>query len=331
MAGPTSERDLRSPRQRAEREHGAVPVRRGRQGQEPADAPCRHARAAGRHGRLLRHERQRAHARPWRAGARRHSRLCGSAAIRWLSRIRLSDRRLRRRLDTRGEVFNGPDPARPGSPSLRRAADAARLQAGAAIRRAHGGDADRRGAVAAGAIRPLGLGMDTRVRFDIPWNAATVEHVTEFRTTGNNGTGQPATVPVNALGIATRAIPTFRVEGIRTDRPPGQARRDRLPDHSSVPGPGDETSAPRPAGDDVLSRRRRRGGKSTGGGRPAAVPRHLRAMPWRGRGAGAKIAQFESAMGVFECTRIVRLDDDTVRPPRAPGPRAGMGGAGVAA
>jgi len=61
-------------------------------------------------------------------------------------------------------------------------------------------------------IRPPSLGRYTWVRFDIPWNATPGHHGIETRTTDDSGTTQPASVPINSLGMANWAIPKFRVE-----------------------------------------------------------------------------------------------------------------------
>jgi DMSO/TMAO reductase YedYZ molybdopterin-dependent catalytic subunit len=188
----------------------------------------------------------------------------GTASIKWLTEIRVTDRRVWCRLNTRGEVFIGPDYARPEfsaddefigvtaddikgpmvtwmppksfitvplvlekSPSVPanyplQRGQVPRLSAGQQTLRGHAWapqhgvrQVDVRidgGPWQPATIRPPNLGKYTWVRFEIPWNATAGQHVIETRTTDNAGTAQPATVPLNTLGMANWAIPKFRVE-----------------------------------------------------------------------------------------------------------------------
>jgi len=188
----------------------------------------------------------------------------GTASIKWLTEIRITDRRVWCRLNTRGEVFIGPDYARPEfsaddefigvtaedikgpmvtwmppksfitvplvlekSPSVPsnyplKRGELPRLSAGQQLLRGYAWAPQHGvrsvevridgGAWQPATIRPPNLGKYTWVRFDIPWNATPGQHVIETRTTDNSGTSQPATVPLNTLGMANCAIPKFRVE-----------------------------------------------------------------------------------------------------------------------
>lgn len=188
----------------------------------------------------------------------------GTASIKWLTEIRITDRRVWCRLNTRGEVFIGPDYARPEfsaddefigvtaddikgpmvtwmppksfitvplvlekSPSVPanyplKRGEVPRLPSGQQMLRGHAWAPQHGvrsvevrvdgGAWQQATIRPPNLGKYTWVRFDIPWNATPGQHVIETRATDTAGTTQPATVPINALGMSNWAIPKFRVE-----------------------------------------------------------------------------------------------------------------------
>ena len=56
------------------------------------------------------------------------------------------------------------------------------------------------------------VGKYTWVRFTMPWNAVAGRHVIETRTTDNNGTTQPESVPLNNFGMVNWAVPKFQVE-----------------------------------------------------------------------------------------------------------------------
>jgi sulfane dehydrogenase subunit SoxC len=188
----------------------------------------------------------------------------GTASIKWLTEIRVTDRRVWCRLNTRGEVFIGPDYARPEfsaddefigvtaddikgpmvtwmppksfitvplvlekSPSVPsnyplKRGEVPKLSAGQQTLRGYAWAPQHGvrtvevridgGPWQQATIRPPNLGKYTWVRFDIPWNATAGQHVIETRATDNAGTAQPATVPMNTLGMANWAIPKFRVE-----------------------------------------------------------------------------------------------------------------------
>lgn len=55
------------------------------------------------------------------------------------------------------------------------------------------------------------LGKYTWVRFTFPWDAPVGDHAIESRGVDNAGNVQPATVPLNVLGMANGAIPKFRI------------------------------------------------------------------------------------------------------------------------
>jgi sulfane dehydrogenase subunit SoxC len=188
----------------------------------------------------------------------------GTASIKWVTEVRITNKRVWCRLNTRGEVYIGPSFARPEfsaddefigvsaedirgpmvtwmppkslitvplvlerSPSVPsnyplQRGQWPRLSAGRQTLRGYAwapqhGVRDVHVRVDNGPwqvaqLRQPNLGKYTWVRFEFPWDAAPGRHVIETRTTDSQGTMQPETVPLNALGMAHGGIPKFRVE-----------------------------------------------------------------------------------------------------------------------
>lgn len=187
----------------------------------------------------------------------------GTAWTKWLTEIRVDKHRHWCRLNTRGEVYIGPEYAAPAveptdefigvtaadvkgpmvswmpikstltvplvlekSPSIPanyplKRGEWPMLKAGRQTMRGyawapqHGIRAvDYRidgGSWRKAVIQEPNLGKYTWVRFSFPWEATPGDHTIETKGIDTAGNAQPATVPLNVLGMANGAIPKFKI------------------------------------------------------------------------------------------------------------------------